>query len=148
MSQFEFRLESLLKLRQADRQQRRAELAETQRAHELLVGQMDRISLEAGEMRKRSLAAASPGRVEVDRLISAQRYQQVLRGNLKELSQQKSQLVSEIEKRRIALVEADRQVRVLEKLRDRHLEAHQTDELRREVKTLDEVALNRHRRPA
>ncbi|MDP6058158.1 MAG: flagellar FliJ family protein, partial [Pirellulaceae bacterium] len=91
------------------------------------------------------LAAASPGRVDVDRLVAIQRFEQVLRAKARALTQRKSRLIEEIEKRRLALVEADRQVCVLEKLRDRQLETHRTDELRREVKTLDEVALS-HRR--
>ncbi|MDP6467787.1 MAG: flagellar FliJ family protein [Pirellulaceae bacterium] len=147
MSQFKFRLETLMKLRQADRQQRRAELAETYRADGILARQADLVTLEISEMRKRCLAAASPGRVDVDRLVAIQRFEQVLRAKARVLTQRKSRLIEEIEKRRLALVEADRQVRVLEKLRDRQLETHRTDELRREVKTLDEVALSHRRGP-
>lgn len=132
-----------MKLRKADRQQRRAELAEAYRADELLAKQVDLVILEINEIRKRSLAAASPGRVDVDRLIATQRYEQVLRAKSQGFARQQSRITAEIEKRRLALVEADRQVRVLEKLRDRQLETHRTDELRREVKTLDEVANRR-----
>ncbi len=148
MSQFEFRLQSLLKLRLAERQQRRAELAEAHRAQALLTARREAIRQEIGDMRKRSLAAAAPGRIRMERLVAAQRYHLVLREKLEALSQQQSRLDAEIERRRVTLVEADRQVRVLEKLRDRHLEAHRTGELRREVKTLDEVALNQRRESA
>lgn len=134
-----------MKLRQADRQQRRAELAEAYRADEFLAQQVDLVHLEINEMRNRSLAAAAPGRVDVDRLIATQRYEQVLRSKSQGLVQRQTRLAQEIEKRRLALVEADRQVRILEKLRDRKKEAHQADELRREVNTLDEVALTQRR---
>ena len=49
-------------------------------------------------------------------------------------------MAAEIERRRQALVEADREVRVLEKLRQRQAEQHRRDEDLREVKRLDEVA--------
>jgi len=145
MSQFKFRLESLMKLRLADRQQRRTELAEVYHADALLAEQMERINLEIDETRKLGVAAVAPGRIDVDRLLSAQRYEQVLRSRSHGFAQQQTRLNVEIEKRRLALMEADRQVRVLEKLRDRHMETFRTDELRREVKTLDEVALNGRR---
>jgi flagellar export protein FliJ len=40
----------------------------------------------------------------------------------------------------VALIEADREVRVLEKLRERQLEQHRESESRREVRQIDEVA--------
>ena len=147
MSQFKFRLESLVKLRQEDRQQRRVELAEAYKADGILARQADLVALEITDMRKRCLAAASPGHVNVDRLVEIQRFEQFLRAKASGLSERKTRLVEEIEKRRLALVEADRQVRVLEKLRERQLETHRTYELKREVAMLDEVAISHPRGP-
>ncbi len=147
MSQFKFRLESLVKIRQEDRQQRRFELAEAYQADGILAKQADLVTLEITDMRKRCLAAASPGHVDVDRLVAIQRFEQFLRAKAEGLTQRKSRLSEEIEKRRLALVEADRQLRVLEKLRERQLEAHRKGELRREFKTLDEVAISHRRGP-
>jgi flagellar export protein FliJ len=45
-----------------------------------------------------------------------------------------------MEHRRVALAEANREVRVLEKLRDRQHERHRQEENRQEIKELDEVA--------
>ncbi len=145
MSQFKFRLESLVKLRQEERHQRRAELAEAYKADEILGREADIVTLEITDMRKRCVAAASPGDIDVDRLVAIQRFERVLQTRAMGLTERKLRLNEEIEKRRLALVEADRQVRVLEKLRERQSETHRTDELRREVKTLDEVAINRWR---
>jgi flagellar export protein FliJ len=147
MSQFKFRLESLMKLRQEDRQQRRFELAEAYKADGILASQADLVTLEITDMRKRCLAAASPGHIDVDRLVAIQRFEQFLIAKSEGLRQRKSRLVEETERRRLALVEADRQVRVLEKLRKRQLAAHRIEELRREVKTLDEIAISHRRGP-
>ncbi len=49
-------------------------------------------------------------------------------------------MATEIERRRQALVEADREVRVLEKLRERQAEQHRREEDLQEAKRLDEVA--------
>ncbi len=145
MSQFKFRLEALVRLREEERHQRRAALAEAYKADGILTKEADIVAVEITDMRKRCLAATSPGRVNVDRLIAIQRFERVLGAKAQGLTQRQSRLAEEIEKRRLALVEADRQVRVLEKLRERKLETHRTDELRREVKRLDEVAIS-HRR--
>ena len=46
----------------------------------------------------------------------------------------------EIERRRLVLAEANREVRVLEILRDKQAAQHRQEEERREMKRLDEVA--------
>jgi flagellar export protein FliJ len=53
---------------------------------------------------------------------------------------QLAQVRAECERRRLALVEADRQVQVLEKLRARQQVAHQKQLARDETKELDELA--------
>jgi flagellar FliJ protein len=50
-------------------------------------------------------------------------------------------VATEIEKRREALVDADRDVRSLEQLREAQLERHREEQERRQMKVLDEVAL-------
>ena len=57
-----------------------------------------------------------------------------------ELSQQEKAVAAEIEKRREALAEANREVRVLEKLKEKQHHRYQQEENRREIKLLDEAA--------
>ena len=47
---------------------------------------------------------------------------------------------TEIEQRRRAVVDANREVRVLETLREKQLDQHRRDENRREIRQLDETA--------
>ena len=49
-------------------------------------------------------------------------------------------MAEEIERRRQTLVQANRDVRVLEKLREKQAGRHRQEEDRRETKVLDEVA--------
>lgn len=65
----------------------------------------------------------------------------ILRVNLTQLAQQQAQVEAEIERRRLVLVEADRQVRILEKLSEKKLSEYQAEELRQEIRDLDEQAL-------
>ncbi len=82
----------------------------------------------------------SPGGVDIDRLVEAQRYELVTRAQQGKIAQQRETVAGEIERRRQALVEADREVRVLEKLRERQVEQHRREEEVREARRLDEVA--------
>ena len=73
-------------------------------------------------------------------LIESQRYEVTLRIYEKQTLEQRKRLAVEIERRREALLAANREVRVLEKLREHQIERHREEENRRDVKRLDEVA--------
>ena len=140
MSVFKFRLAPLLQLRAATRGERRAALAEAYRVDEVL---RQRLAAVTGELQalcaeRRQLAA--PGVVNVDRLVESQRYELVAKMQEAQLVRQREGVAAEIQRRRQALVEADREVRVLEKLRDRQAEAFRREEEHKEAKRLDEVA--------
>jgi flagellar export protein FliJ len=140
MAKFRFRLDTLRRLREAARDGRRAALAEAYRAEELLREQQEHLGRELERLAAESRAAASPGRIDVDRLLDARRYELVLRAHQKQLAAQQENVAEEVERRRQALVEADREVRVLESLREKHLRRHREEEARRETKELDEAA--------
>ena len=90
----------------------------------------------AAEYRK----AAGPGTVDVDKLANTQRFEILLRAQHKHLLEQRELVASEIERRRQRLVEANREVHVLEKLEERQIERHREEEARREAKLMDETA--------
>ena len=138
---FRFRLETLLRLRLADRDQRRAELVKAQRAEDTLLAQAEALASEQAQTHELSRNLALPGAADIDRLIAAHRYELVLRTKAQQLAGQIQQVKTEVERRRQVLVEADRQVRVLEKLRERQQAAHNLREEKREQKELDERAL-------
>lgn len=143
MTQFLFRLESLVRLRESEREQRRIELAEAFQAEAILRQQAAQLEQDIRELEKRSRVINSPGRVHVDRVLDTHRYKLMLKSEVMVLGQKETQLQAEIEKRRAALATADRDVRVLEKLRERKRKEHDNAELRRESKQLDEVAVQR-----
>jgi flagellar protein FliJ len=140
MSHFEFRLSTLLKLRERARDERRTALAEAFKVDDVLRVRLGGVEEELERMRNLCRTSAGPGRINVDRLVEAQRYELTLRSQQMQLRRQRETVAAEIERRRQALIEADREVRVLEKLRDRQAEEHRQEEQRRDVKRLDEVA--------
>ena len=143
MPQFHFRLATFLRLREATRDERQAELAEVYRADEILAAREGEVRQEMAAQQQSARQGAAPGPINVDRLIGTQRYELELRGRLALLTHQRQLLAGEIQRRRQALVEANREVRVLEKLRDKQLEKFRAAENYHDLKRLDEIAQQR-----
>ena len=143
MAKFRFRLATLLRLREAARDDRRAQLAEAYRADEIIARQEQGLATELIELEKQTRRAAAPGHLDVDRLLEVRRYDLIVRSQQQHVRQQRQAVQAEIERRREALVDADRRVRVLEKLRQKQSERHRQEETRQEIKQLDETASRR-----
>jgi len=135
---FQFRLQTLLRLREAARDERREQLAEVMRIDDALRKQL--AELEGLQSEARALQRLGVGRVDVDRLLEAQRYEAVVALEILHVERQRAAVAEEMNKRREALVEADREFKVLEKLREKRLQEHGVEVLAQEMKVLDEVA--------
>ena len=141
MTTFHFRLASLLRLRQSICDQCRVELADAQRADAELQSQLARLDMEQRQLQGECRTAAGPGPVDLRRLLEARRYAATLRAREAGLHQERQTLGTEIDRRRQALLESDRDVRTLEKLRESQSQAHRQAEDRLEGKRLDEADL-------
>ena len=144
MAKYRFRFSALQKVREARRDRERVALAEAFQAEQVLAQRRNELARQEAELRELQRSAASGRLLDINRLIEAQRYELVLRANGHELARQEALLAVEIERRRQVLVEADREVRVLEQLDDRHRLEHRRLEHRRDIKQLDEFAVQRH----
>src|SRR4051794_30729530 len=116
---FRFRLQTLLRLRIGERDQRRGDLAKAVRAEQLLREEDRKLALLQAEQAERARDLKLPGAANVDSLLQTHRYEVVLAAQRRQLNQQIKEVENEIERRRLVLVESDRQVRVLEMLRER-----------------------------
>jgi flagellar export protein FliJ len=142
MAQYQFKLETLQKVREAKRAQQRVSLAEAFRAEHVLTAKRAELVAEEAELRRLQKSASEGKYLNVNRLLEAQRYELLLKGRDQELAKQAALLAAETERRRLALDEADRDVRVLEMLDERHRREHDRQQQRLEIKQLDEVAIN------
>lgn len=141
MAPFRFRLATLLRLRELARDERRGQLAEAQRIESSIAERLQAAEKQLADLLGIRTRAVQPGPLDVDRLLAAQRFELSLRVQERDIQQQLASIRAEVDRRREALVEADREVRVLEKLRDTKQERHAAAEQRSETKMLDEVAL-------
>src|SRR5580658_4156883 len=105
MKKFQFRLDSLVRLREAVRDERRSQLAEALRIQASLEGEMQQLRVKLDEARQ--MHTAPRGAVDIDRLLVAERYEMVLLLEKHKLEKQQADVAVEVEKRRQALVWAD-----------------------------------------
>ena len=136
-----FRLATLLRLREHAREQCRRELAESRRKDEELVKQLARLDAEQLALQDAGRRMAGPGEVVVERLQETASCAATIRARRTQTQRRRDELADEIRARLHALVEADRGVRVLEKLRERQNDRCRLEEERQQAKQLDEAAL-------
>jgi flagellar export protein FliJ len=140
MPPFRFKLSTLQRLRENERDERRSRLADAQRAEDIVNARIADIDAELGRLRDETGRRSCPGRMDVDALMEVQRYELLLKAERQAAVQQRDLVAAEVERRREALVLADREVRVLERLRETQQVRHRQDEERQERKVLDEIA--------
>ncbi len=136
---FQFRLRALEQLRAATRDEARGRLAEALRADDVLLAQQRELAMELQSLHANAGTPETGGSLDVDRLVAAARYEIVLRAEQQAITQRQAALATEIDQRRAALLVADRELRTIEKLRERQQARHLAHELREETKSLDEA---------
>jgi flagellar export protein FliJ len=144
MPPFRFRLTTLLLLRENERDERRSRLAEAQQAEDIVNGRIADLEAEVARLRDAVGQRSRPGRMDVDALMELQRYELLLKAERQAAAQQRELVAAEVERRREALVAADRQVRVLERLRETQQRRHRLAEERQQGKAFDEIAAQSH----
>jgi flagellar export protein FliJ len=146
MARFDFRLQTLLKLRNHERAYRRAELAAAL-AHEGEVREQRRL-LEAEFEGQRQFvrAGTAPGRIALETLQSAAAYERALRERLAQIATCGAAAADRLAQAQQALAEAESAVRGLEKLREAQFGEFMLEQARHEARRLDEVGARAHHR--
>ena len=148
MARFNFRLASLLKLRVHAREARQTELAAALRRLTLIEQARREVQDELGQLETQMRASKRGSTIDVDRLLDGHRYQLALAARVAELSKAMGEAQVEVQRCRLKLVEADRDVKVLEKLHEQQLDEHRRSLEQHEMKQLDETAVQRAVRKA
>lgn len=137
MKAFEFRLQRI-----ADFRRQQADVAKT-RLQELLAEMQcledERRSLEEQRHEARN-SVTGQSNLRGEDLFALASFQEYLGRRLKELNQKQSELASKIEKQRDAVIEAERKVKLLERLKDRKFQEWRAASDRE----LDELAADSH----
>lgn len=146
MKPFVFRLEKVLGLRRSHRDRAREELAEAINVMQILEGQKNDLEETFAKQRMTRTAEAQSNQPRVDILLDGRKHELLTIAQQKQLDEKIQMVAEELENRRSKLVEADREVKVLERLRERDKENHHRDKLRFESKEMDEISQLVYRR--
>jgi flagellar export protein FliJ len=134
---FRFRLQSVVRLRERDRDDAAEALRQALRAKQILEQQVTDIETERSqqnELRK----VTKTGKVNFQKLIDAQRYQIYLDSQVADLQGQISLIEQECQRRRLKLVKCEQAVRSLEKLEDHQRTEWNIQQASTEQSTLDQ----------
>jgi len=137
---FKYRLAPLLKIRENVRAEKQAELSKAYEAARIVEAELERVQAELVRNGELGRQGAQKGRISVDYLLALRRHEAFLLAQQNQAQEQLQQIQQEIERRRIALTEADREVKVLEKLREKMKDRHLQEEALAELKQMDEIA--------
>lgn len=140
MARFHFRLQTLRRLREIHRDEQRFRLATAYEAERILAEQQAALDAEQAALAASQRHAMQQTPLDVNRLLESQRYQLSLQAQDRVLAGQAEQLAVEVERRRAAMIEAEREVRVLDKLELRQRAQFAQAQQRAETKQLDEMA--------
>jgi flagellar export protein FliJ len=143
MTEYKFRLQSVLDLRTIERDQERGALAEAYGMLRTQAGSRAELLAEQQELQGRFRTADFDCGLDVHRLTELQRYEQVLRDRLQEIARQEEFWGNEIRQRQANLERAERDVKVMRQVDQRHLHHHQRRSQKLELQQLDEYCLRK-----
>ncbi|MGV3483616.1 MAG: flagellar export protein FliJ [Planctomycetaceae bacterium] len=142
---FKFRFDSIVRLRENERDAARASLAEAYEAMRQIEIRRKELTDARAALDQESLLRRS-GRLSVDRLLSDGRYERQLTAELAQISMTAEKVEAELIRRQTVLTEANAAVRQMELLKERELAAYTLAQEKISQANLDEIAGRGHRR--
>lgn len=146
MSRFQFRLQTLLGLRESERDQARQAVADAYAALDLLQTQIRDVASQRQQIRDQSQQQMRDAQFPVDALLQHGRYDLQLATQIRGLETNCQTIQAEIERREQALQAADIEVKRLERLRDQQREQWNTAQQAAQQRQIDELAGQRFHR--
>ena len=141
---FTFRLEPLITLRDNKLKECQAELAKVYEARRALEKRLQEVEDQLAEGITAARNLMQEGQtVNVEFLLGLRRQEMFLRADQNDLMQKMHTVDGLIEQCRAAVVEANKELKIVEKLKERRLEKYLEDEKKQETKAMDEIAGNR-----
>lgn len=138
MAPFRFRLASVLRYRERTRENKRLELRDIEQAKENLRSEIDHLEQSLNGFRQEMEGQAGKVISLTDLQLAAD-FSQAITSRIRECRRRLAALESRLVAKRAELLQANRDVKTLEQLRERRRERHRLEEARAEQKITDEV---------
>jgi len=141
---FKFQLEPLITIRDNELKKKQAELAkayEARRRMEELGKKNDEEIAENLEAGRKMINAG--GEISADYLMGLRRQEMFLQAQRKKIRENIAMIDEEIERRRAAVIEANKSLKMVERLKEGRYEKYLLEECRKETAAMDEAAAKR-----
>jgi len=141
MKKFKFRLERVQRLRERTREQRKLQLAEAINFRMQIEGQKEQLTELRTNEQEQLRSELSKPEVVVEDAIRARVFDSLLARHAVRVAEQLKQIESVVEQRRLQLMEAEKSVRIIEKLGDKVRQRYNTMLDQADRQLMDELAL-------
>jgi flagellar export protein FliJ len=138
---FRFRLEPLITIRDNTLKEKRGELAKAYEARRIVEEKQQELERELADNITAGRQRLQTGAINIEFLLGLRRHEAYLNAQIEVVRGHLRQIDEEIERRRNAVLEANKELNVIEKLKEKRHEKYQTEENRKETIRLDEIAL-------
>ncbi|QEG42735.1 flagellar export protein FliJ [Roseimaritima ulvae] len=143
---FQFRFDSLLRLRESERDAARQEVADGHQAMGILQQQREDLEQQRQQLRDTAQRRMSEASISVDTMLNQGRYDVQLAAEIQGIASNMAAVEKEIERRQTRLQAADIEVKRLERLRETQQQQWNADQLAAQQADLDEIATLRFAR--
>lgn len=144
MKGFRFRLDPVLTLRRHKEETLQVQLARSQRALEAEVGRLEALKWELKSQAERLASQQTRGPLDMDRLNRGSAYLADLASRIEGQAEAVERCRRVVEQDREAVLQASREKKAMEKLREALLIAFAREEARKEQKGAEEMATTRY----
>jgi len=140
---FTFRLDPLITIRDNELKECQAELAKAYHARQMVEEVRLKLEKEIEENLQSAREMLASGTIDVNFLLALQDHKIYRTAQLAKIAEDLKQIDEEIERRRTLVVAANKELKIVEKLKEKRYEKYLEEENKAEMKILDEIAGNR-----
>ncbi len=136
---FKFRLEPLLAIRDNILKEKQADLAKAYDAHRIVETKRIEVLHEIDANNESARLMQRSGNVQVDFLLGVRQYEAYLRSQLEAIRAHLKQIEAVIEERRNAVITANKELKIIEKLKENQRGKYDAVQRKKETVLMDEI---------
>ncbi|MGL4593231.1 MAG: flagellar export protein FliJ [Thermoguttaceae bacterium] len=137
---FRFQLDSLLSIRNSTLKEKQGALGKAYEARRIVEEKRFALAKDISDTLNSGREMIASGMISPDYLLGLRRHEAFLATQQQEVEQHLVLIDEEIERRLAAVVEANKELKMVEKLKEKRREKYVTEETRKEVVQMDEIA--------
>ncbi|MDR2117438.1 MAG: flagellar FliJ family protein [Planctomycetaceae bacterium] len=136
---FRFQLEPLITIRDNTLKEKQGELAKAYEARRIVEEKQQELKQELAENIVAGRQRLQTETIDIEFLLGLRRHEAYLNAQINDVQERLQQIDAEIELRRNAVLEANKELKMIEKLKEKRYEKYRAEENRKETIRIDEI---------